>query len=806
MMARDAARGAMTSRRAHGLKLAKLLLAKLLLAKSLLAKSLLAKLLLATMLMAAIAGAAAQNDARADLRRALTEITTEVPLRQSDFKGLSALRDRTETLMAESRELRSESAAELERARTARLEAGKVEGAVERDAAIRAADAVLGSVEAQLREDGKVAAEIEDAWNRITESRRALFSKRLFAYSLSPLSPAFWSELLDRALPQLGDKLADLGAVISADEVFGDWETNVVVVLFLLSTGLAIFWISKRLSRVMLARWHRFAVRADVAPRRRAAVHALIDMTLTVFSIPLIIVLLIVLNESVDFTPGSADSIAFRVLGAIAGYLIGSGVLRAMVAPDDPAHRLLAVSDRTASIVARTGRASILFYAADLIFNEFAIAAHFRVVISEASTMVTVTACCTLLALALIRLSHVEASADTEAMPAATSAIYFSVLTPLVWAVVVASLASVLVGFTALGGFLVGRLIVTGLLLALGWVMLICIDALSITRDDIRRSPRLARLSRTLALQPDALALGSVILSGLLNVVVVAAMVFVVVGPWNLAYGEFNPFRDAFLGYSLADVRNLIGSAGLAAITAIAGVALTRVGTGWLDRQVLPQTRLDAGARYSVITVVTYGGLLVTLLLALSQLGLNPQSLTVVAGALSVGIGFGLQSIVSNFVSGLIVLAERPIRVGDIVSVKGEEGRVKKISVRSTLIATGDRTDLIVPNTDLITSIVRNKTLTDVSQRLRLSMAFEKDTDLGLVRDILIAVSGRHPNVAAEPGPVLLLTKLGESLEVEARVFLLDVALGDATRSELNLVLLEFFRRSGIRLGAGSGA
>ncbi|MCJ2080267.1 DUF3772 domain-containing protein [Methylobacterium sp. J-090] len=760
----------------------------------------LALALLGPLLLAALGGATAQDRPRTDLRRALAEIATELPLRQADFNGLSTLRDRAEALMAESREVQAQGAAALEQARAARLDAGKVEA--ERDAAIRAADAALGVVEGQVQDDAKVAAEIEAVWNRITEARRTLFSKRLLAHSASPLAPAFWNELVNRALPQVGGKLGALGAAMAA-EGEDDLAVNVVIVLILILAGLLLTWVTRRVSRHVLARWQRFAVAADVSPRRRAAVHALIDVTLTVFTIPLAIVLLIVLNDGIDFTPGSLDSIAFRVLGAIAGILIGSGVLRAMVAPRDPAHRLLAVSDRTAEIVARTGHALILVYAADLIFGEFAIAAHFRVVLSEASTMVMVTVCGALLALALLRLSQVEPPVAAEAMPAATSAATLTVLTPLVWAAVAASVAAMLAGFTALGGFLIGRLIVTGLLLALGWVVLICVDALFVTRGDIEGSPRLARLSRALAVQPDTLALGSVVISGVLNIVVVTAMVFVVIGPWNLAYGEFNPFRDAFLGYKLTDVRNLVGAAGFAALTAVVGVVLTRVGTGWLDRKVLPQTRLDAGARYSVITVVGYGGLVLTLLLALGQLGVNPQSLTVIAGALSVGVGFGLQSIVSNFVSGLIVLAERPIRVGDIVSVKGEEGRVKKISVRSTLIATGDRTDLIVPNTDIITSIVRNKTLTDVSQRLRLPMVFDRDTDLGLVRDILIAVAARHPNVADEPAPVLLLMKLGETLEVEARLFLHDVALGDATRSEVNLVLLEFFRRSGITLGAG---
>ncbi|KQP31414.1 DUF3772 domain-containing protein [Methylobacterium sp. Leaf100] len=746
-------------------------------------------------------GAAAQDGPRPDLRRSLSEIAAELPLRQADFAGLSALRDRAEALAAESREVQARDAAALERARTARLDAGRIEPPPERDAAIRAADDALRSAEERVQADKALAADLDGLGNRITEARRRLFAARLFARGASPLSFGFWSELVDRALPQVAGKLSDLGTAMAAGQE-GDDAAEIAIGAAVVLTGLLLLYAAiRKARRYTLDRWQRFAARTSISPRRRAAVHALLDMTLTVCSFPLAVVLLLVLNDDIDFTPGSLDSIIFRVLAAVAGALLGAGILRAMVAPRDPAHRLLAVSDGTALIVARTGHALILVYAADLVFAEFAVAAHFRIVISQAATMAMIALCCALLGLALLRLSRDEAPAESDAMPAARSAASLTILTPVVWAGLAVSFAAMLAGYTALGGFLIGRLIVTGLLLALGWVVLICVDALFVTRADIETSPRLLRLSRALAVPPDTLALGSAVVSGVLNVLAVTAMIFVVIGPWNLAYGELNPFRDAFLGTHPGDVRTLVGAAGFAALTAIVGVALTRAATGWLDRRVLPQTRLDAGARYSVITVVGYGGLVLTLLLALGQLGVNPQSLTVIAGALSVGVGFGLQSIVSNFVSGLIVLAERPIRVGDLVTVKGEEGRVKKISVRSTLLATGDRTDLIVPNTDIITSIVRNKTLTDVSQRLRLPVVLAQDTDLALARDILVAVAARHPNVAADPAPVLLLTKLGESLEVEARVFVHDVSQSDVTRSELNHLLLEFFRRAGIKLG-----
>ncbi len=127
---------------------------------------------------------------------------------------------------------------------------------------------------------------------------------------------------------------------------------------------------------------------------------------------------------------------------------------------------------------------------------------------------------------------------------------------------------------------------------------------------------------------------------------------------------------------------------------------------------------------------------------------------------------------------------------------------MKKISVRSTLIATSDRTDLVVPNTDLITSIVRNKTLTDDTQRLRVPLLLDKETDIEVLHEILMKVVERHPNVAATPAPSALLMRIGEhGLEYEVRCFLVDLAAGDATRSELNTIWLTLFRRAGIKLG-----
>ncbi len=753
-------------------------------------------------LLALVLPAAAQTDdaRRAALNAGIATARAEAERLQGDFKGLLGVRERTEALITEAKALRREAEAARIRVQAQLAEIARAAVPEAAGAEKRQAEAELAQVEARLRQDGQSLRAAEDVLNRVTEARRSLFAQRLLATSPSPLGPAFWSELLDRAVPQIGERMAELGAKGAAN----DWDEDLLGLTAFLVMSFLIYWACRAIGRRLTRRWRRFAERAGIGPRRAAAVHTLIALGIMVAPVPVAVALVILLDDELDFSAGSLDSVLVRLVVAIAGVVLGTGILRALVAPRDPSVRLLAVGDSAARTIQRTGTAMLLIYSASLVFSEFTVMAHLRVAIGDAATILAVLACCGLLGLALARLAHAEPpdAAEAAAMPAAAPVGILGALAPIAWVVTAASFACTLLGLTALGSFLIGRLLVTGMLVALGWIVLIGVDTLSVGREDVARSARLSRLCRTFTIRPETLALASIVVSGLLHALVVGGMLFVVVGPWSLAHGELNPFQDAFLGTTVADLRGWIGAAGLALFAFGAGLLATKLATGWLDRRFLPQTRLDAGARYSVITVVGYGGLALTLVVALGQLGVNPQSLTVIAGALSVGIGFGLQSIVSNFVSGLIVLAERPVRVGDLVTVKGEEGRVKKISVRSTLIATSDRTDLVVPNTDLITSIVRNKTLTDDTQRLRVPLLLDKETDIEVLHEILMKVVERHPNVAATPAPSALLMRIGEhGLEYEVRCFLVDLAAGDATRSELNTIWLTLFRRAGIKLG-----
>ena len=169
-------------------------------------------------------------------------------------------------------------------------------------------------------------------------------------------------------------------------------------------------------------------------------------------------------------------------------------------------------------------------------------------------------------------------------------------------------------------------------------------------------------------------------------------------------------FKSLFFGLEIGQFRISLARILLGIVLFIALLFATRLFQRWLRERALQQTRMDPGIANSIDTVVGYAGIALAALLAVSYAGFDITNLAIVAGALSVGIGFGLQSIVNNFVSGLILLIERPIKVGDWIVVGDQQGHVRRISVRATEIETFDRASLIVPNSELITGRVLNWT------------------------------------------------------------------------------------------------
>ncbi len=192
-------------------------------------------------------------------------------------------------------------------------------------------------------------------------------------------------------------------------------------------------------------------------------------------------------------------------------------------------------------------------------------------------------------------------------------------------------------------------------------------------------------------------------------------------------------------------------------------------------------------------------------LTAASSVGIGVEKLAIVAGALSVGIGFGLQSIVGNFVSGLILLWERAIRVGDWVVVGDEQGYVRRINVRSTEIETFDRATMIVPNSNLVSGVVKNWLRGDRVGRIKVALAPHSGVDPEVMRDIMLAAARAQEGVLRIPAPqVMFLGMEASNFKFELWCYLEDVEKSSRVRSDLHFDLYRRLSEAGIRMAAAS--
>lgn len=238
----------------------------------------------------------------------------------------------------------------------------------------------------------------------------------------------------------------------------------------------------------------------------------------------------------------------------------------------------------------------------------------------------------------------------------------------------------------------------------------------------------------------------------------------------------------------------------VAMVIAVVGAARL-VGT-LVSSRLLARTPMEPGLRYAVGRITYYVLLVVGLMVALHTAGIEMSSLAVVLGALGIGIGFGLQNIVTNFVGGLILLVERPINVGDRVEVGGMGGRVQRIGARSTTILTNDNITMIVPNSDFVTQRIVNWSHGDPRIRFRIRVGVAYGSDLARVRHALFEVAASHPGILPEPPPTVFFDGFGDSsLDMELAVWTREFAQNPRQfRSDLNFAVDAAFRRHGITI------
>lgn len=363
-----------------------------------------------------------------------------------------------------------------------------------------------------------------------------------------------------------------------------------------------------------------------------------------------------------------------------------------------------------------------------------------------------------------------------------------------VFVLAVASAISEAAGYHLLAAFLLSGTVKSGFLVFVAWnLRFVFVNMVLALIQELFDRAHLALRDRELIFDK---------IRQIFHVVLVALVVVLLTTIWGF-YDGVSDAVSGILSLSMA-IRGreitcgmIVNAVGIAYLI----VATAQVTCSLLEEEVYPRKNISAGAGKSVNTLLLYGAWVIALFSASAALGIEIRQFAFIAGALSVGIGFGLQNIVNNFVSGLILLFERPIKVGDILNIDGQWGTVAKMGLRSTVIRSVAKTELIIPNSDFVTHRVENLTFSDPDYRINVKISVAYGSDTAKVRDLLIEIAAAHADVLDDPMPEAFFIDFGENgLQFELFAWTRDVTLRARVHSDLLFAIDKKFREESIEI------
>jgi small-conductance mechanosensitive channel len=736
------------------------------------------------------------------LRDQLDSIKSELK-KKPDDRALAALRTTALSVQDQAEQLAATLAPQMASldARLAVLGPTPAKGAPPEAAEVaaqrRQLDKSKTSLDAQIKQAQLLGEEGMQLAAQVSGLRRDQFQAQLASRTATPLSGAFWSEPA-RSLPDDLARLKRLRAHV-ADAWQDAWQPpNRLPLLFCLSAALLLLVTGRLLlerSLIFLAA----RVMPDSHLRRSATAFGIALGAVLVFGLAAQLVRLgLDWNDTLD--PG-LDELALSLVRRVSFAAFVAGLGRALLAVRHPSWRLPTLSNAAAR---RLRLFPGLLAAATLLLSvveriNSTIGASLPATVATRGVIALVVS--GLVGAALLRLGQARRALLASGTAPAQRPLWVGLLAGAAALGVVLSWIAVALGYIALAFFLATQMLWIGVLIGSLYLLLHLVhDLIATLLAPNGRSGQ--RLQAAFGLPPRTLEQAATVLSGISRVLILLLAIGALLAPFGtdpqeLAARMGQRFGNLTLGQLTIDPSTVFE----ALAVFVLGLIAVRVLKRWLGDQLLPKTTLEPGMQNSVVTLLGYVGGVLVFALALAALNVSLQSIAWIASALSVGIGFGLQAIVQNFISGLILLAERPVKVGDWVSLADVEGDIRRINVRATEIQMWDRSTVIVPNSQLITQNVRNVTLANAQGRVQIKLPMPLDTNARRARQIILDAFLGHPTILDTPATSVQLEHVdAQGIHFVATGYVPSPREVGGVRSELLLAILEQLRSEGLSL------
>jgi potassium-dependent mechanosensitive channel len=621
--------------------------------------------------------------------------------------------------------------------------------------------------------------------------QRSEFLQRIFKADKSILSPSLWKSTWDGAV-LLQSRITNIFAQgINETQGRTSFSGFLLLPVGLFAIGLLLF-------RLLPSLTMRFGFATydenDVVPSGLAKLwHVIWGYLKYLLLLAAIVLLLRATLDVTGYLTAPISNLLNVFLRAIQPALLYGGLIYFVASPRDAAWRLVAIKDTAARFLVVLISVAYVVYGFGDQISSFASSINLPVSFAVGQSAFSALILIVLIGIGLGVVRR-EAGRDLAGQGTPYFLTWFVNFMPLWWLLLVIAGIALLFGFIALSYFISGNLLDTAILVvALGIVHAFtdalsgaALEAHSRTGHTIRRFTQWSDSG----IQRVVLALRT--LADALLVIIGVLSLFAL---WTVVLFDVTSFiKGLSQGIPIGNISISPKALAIAFAVLAVGFTATKYVTQWLDRRVLADTQLDKGVQNSLRAMAGYTGYSLAGLFALSAAGLDFSSLTIVFGALGVGIGLGLQSITNNFVSGLILLAERPVRVGDWVVTTAGEGIVKKINVRSTEIETFDSCTIIVPNSNLISGAVRNWTHRDSIGRFGVSVAFAHNIDAEATRKQLLSILQDHTKIMRHPPPTVQLTQIHhQGLEFDLHGHVRDVFEAAQVSSDIRMAIMAAF-------------